>query len=179
MRAAGCGGAFPSGRTNLAGQATNAAVVLDWSKYCHRLIEVNVEARTCIVEPGIVLDALNDRLRDTGLRFGPEPATHDCALGEMIGNKLLRCHSPTHRQGGGQHLPARNSAVRPNKIMGRRNPDEDYDRIVAAAGLLAAAFHEARQQIASALARDVAVWMHGFLSVIVWEDGRSDCPEEG
>ena len=47
------------GGTSLAGQSTNAAVVLDWTKYCHRLVSVDPEARTCVVEPGIALDDLN------------------------------------------------------------------------------------------------------------------------
>jgi FAD/FMN-containing dehydrogenase/Fe-S oxidoreductase len=75
------------GGTSLAGQSCNVAVVLDWSKYCHRLVEVDVEAKTCIVEPGIVLDHLNEQLAPHRLMFGPKPATHDhCTLGGMIGN---------------------------------------------------------------------------------------------
>ncbi|QNS02761.1 FAD-binding and (Fe-S)-binding domain-containing protein [Streptomyces xanthii] len=75
------------GGTSLAGQATNAAVVLDWTKYCDALASVDPRARTCVVEPGIVLDTLNGRLAEHGLRFGPEPATHThCTLGGMIGN---------------------------------------------------------------------------------------------
>ncbi len=75
------------GGTSLAGQCTNTAVVLDWSKYCHRLVSVDPDARTCIVEPGIVLDELNRQLGVHGLRYGPEPATHpNCTLGGMIGN---------------------------------------------------------------------------------------------
>ncbi|MEU6370252.1 FAD-binding and (Fe-S)-binding domain-containing protein [Streptomyces sp. NPDC046931] len=75
------------GGTSLAGQSTNAAVVIDWSKYCHTLISVDPDARTCVVEPGIVLDELNRRLSDHRLQFGPKPSTHShCALGGMIGN---------------------------------------------------------------------------------------------
>jgi FAD/FMN-containing dehydrogenase/Fe-S oxidoreductase len=75
------------GGTSLAGQSTNTAVVIDWSKYCHNLIAVDPDARTCVVEPGIVLDELNNRLSDHGLQFGPKPSTHShCALGGMIGN---------------------------------------------------------------------------------------------
>ncbi|HVV23897.1 MAG TPA: FAD-binding oxidoreductase, partial [Pseudonocardiaceae bacterium] len=75
------------GGTSLAGQCTNTAVVIDWTKYCGRLESVDADARTCVVQPGIVLDELNRQLADTGLRFGPEPATHaNCALGGMIGN---------------------------------------------------------------------------------------------
>ncbi|MFF8945624.1 FAD-binding and (Fe-S)-binding domain-containing protein [Streptomyces sp. NPDC014864] len=75
------------GGTSLAGQSANAAVVIDWSKYCHGLISVDPEARTCVVEPGIVLDELNRRLSGHRLQFGPKPSTHShCALGGMIGN---------------------------------------------------------------------------------------------
>ncbi|MYS88880.1 MULTISPECIES: FAD-binding and (Fe-S)-binding domain-containing protein [Streptomyces] len=75
------------GGTSLAGQSTNTAVVIDWSKYCNRLVSVDPAARTCVVEPGIVLDALNQRLFDHRLQFGPKPSTHShCALGGMIGN---------------------------------------------------------------------------------------------
>ncbi|MDQ1049232.1 FAD-binding and (Fe-S)-binding domain-containing protein [Streptomyces sp. V4I2] len=75
------------GGTSLAGQCTNTAVVIDWSKYCHRLESVDEDARTCVVQPGIVLDELNRQLAPTGLRFGPEPATHaNCTIGGMIGN---------------------------------------------------------------------------------------------
>lgn len=65
------------GGTSLAGECTNTAVVIDFSKYCNRLLSVDVESRTCIVEPGIVLDHLNDLLRDSGLEYGPQPATHN------------------------------------------------------------------------------------------------------
>jgi FAD/FMN-containing dehydrogenase len=40
------------GGTSLAGQCTNEAVVIDWSKYCTRLEFLDVEYRTCVVEPG-------------------------------------------------------------------------------------------------------------------------------
>ena len=48
------------GGTSLAGQCCNTAVVLDWTKYCHRVISVDADAGTAIVEPGIALDPLND-----------------------------------------------------------------------------------------------------------------------
>ncbi|MGW0994292.1 FAD-binding and (Fe-S)-binding domain-containing protein [Streptomyces sp. NPDC002523] len=75
------------GGTSLAGQTTNMAVVIDWSKHCEVLADVDPDARTCVVEPGIVLDELNRRLADHRLMFGPKPSTHShCALGGMIGN---------------------------------------------------------------------------------------------
>ncbi len=86
------------GGTSLAGQCTNTAVIIDWSKYCNRVLDVDPAARTCTVEPGIVLDVLNDQLKEHGLRFGPEPATHmNCTLGGMIGNNS--CGATAQRTG--------------------------------------------------------------------------------
>ncbi len=86
------------GGTSLAGQCTNTAVVIDWSKYCHRLTDVDPGQRTCVAEPGIVLDVLNDQLSPHGLRFGPEPATHmNCTIGGMIGNNS--CGATAQRTG--------------------------------------------------------------------------------
>jgi len=56
------------GGTSLAGQCTNEAVVLDFTKYCDRVVSVDVDGRRCVVEPGIVLDVLNRQLAPTGLR---------------------------------------------------------------------------------------------------------------
>ena len=50
------------GGTSLAGQGTNAAVMIDWAKYCNHLLSIDLETRTCVVEPGIVLDVLNKAL---------------------------------------------------------------------------------------------------------------------
>ncbi|MEU0112589.1 FAD-linked oxidase C-terminal domain-containing protein [Streptomyces bobili] len=75
------------GGTSLAGECCNAAVVIDWSKYCNRLLSVDPRNRRCVVEPGIVLDDLNRQLAEHGLQYGPRPATHpNCTIGGMIGN---------------------------------------------------------------------------------------------
>ena len=86
------------GGTSLAGQCTNAGVVIDWSAHCNALLEVDEDDRTCVVEPGIVLDRLNSELAPTGLRYGPEPATHrNCTIGGMIGNNS--CGATAQRTG--------------------------------------------------------------------------------
>ncbi|HEY7049710.1 MAG TPA: FAD-binding and (Fe-S)-binding domain-containing protein [Jatrophihabitantaceae bacterium] len=86
------------GGTSLAGQCTNTAVVIDWTKYCNRLLSVDPGSRACLVEPGIVLDDLNRRLAPHRLRYGPEPATHpNCTIGGMIGNNS--CGATAQRTG--------------------------------------------------------------------------------
>src|SRR5438128_1424889 len=47
------------GGTSLAGQCCNVAVILDFTKYYNRLIEIDVAKKRVRVEPGIVLDVMN------------------------------------------------------------------------------------------------------------------------
>jgi FAD/FMN-containing dehydrogenase len=75
------------GGTSLAGQCCNTAVVLDWTKYCNRLVSVDADAGTAVMEPGIALDDVNNQLESTGWMVGPKPATHvSCTIGGMIAN---------------------------------------------------------------------------------------------
>src|SRR6202012_4673694 len=76
------------GGTSLAGQCCNVAVVMDFSKYMHRVLEIDPAHRLARVEPGCVLDDLrNQAIRDHGLNFAPDPETHThCTLGGMLGN---------------------------------------------------------------------------------------------
>ena len=64
------------GGTSLAGQACNAAVVFDFSRHMTRILEIDPQARTARVEPGVVLDDLRRAAEAHGLTFGPDPATH-------------------------------------------------------------------------------------------------------
>ena len=52
-----------AGGSSLAGQAVNAALVIDTSRHLDQVLEVNVEERWVRVQPGIVLDALNAAVR--------------------------------------------------------------------------------------------------------------------
>ena len=80
--------------TSLAGQCCNAAVVLDFSRYMDRIIEVDPSRRLARVEPGVILDVLRSAAERHHLTFGPDPATHSrCTLGGMIGNNSCGVHS--------------------------------------------------------------------------------------
>ncbi|MGD8875739.1 MAG: FAD-linked oxidase C-terminal domain-containing protein [Gammaproteobacteria bacterium] len=82
------------GGTSLAGQCCNAAVVLDASRHLNRILEIDPEGRTALVEPGCVLDDLRRAAEVHHLTFGPDPSTHDhCTLGGMIGNNSCGVHS--------------------------------------------------------------------------------------
>jgi FAD/FMN-containing dehydrogenase/Fe-S oxidoreductase len=82
------------GGTSLAGQATNAGVIVDTSRHLTRVLEIDPGDRWARVEPGCVLDDLRRAAGRFGLTFGPDPATHDrCTLGGMIGNNSCGVHS--------------------------------------------------------------------------------------
>lgn len=73
--------------TSQCGQTVGRAVVVDTSRHLRRVLEVDEEARTATVEPGVVLDRLNRRLAPTGLFFPVDVATANRAtLGGMAGN---------------------------------------------------------------------------------------------
>jgi len=82
------------GGTSLAGQACNVAVVFDFSKYLHHVLEIDPERRVARVQPGCILDDLRGAAEQHGLTFGPDPATHShCTLGGMVGNNSCGVHS--------------------------------------------------------------------------------------
>ena len=82
------------GGTSLAGQCCNVAVLLDFSKYMNKIIEIDPARRIARVQPGVVLDNLRNAAEKHHLTFGPDPATHDrCTLGGMIGNNSCGAHS--------------------------------------------------------------------------------------
>jgi FAD/FMN-containing dehydrogenase/Fe-S oxidoreductase len=82
------------GCTSLAGQSCNAAVVLDFSKYMNRVLEIDPQRRLARVEPGVLLDQLRAAAKPYGLTAVPDPATHThCTLGGMIGNNSCGIHS--------------------------------------------------------------------------------------
>lgn len=82
------------GGTSIAGQATGTGVVLDFTRHMNRVLALDPEAGTAVVQPGLVLDRLQDAAAPHGLRFGPDPSTHSrCTLGGMIGNNSCGSHS--------------------------------------------------------------------------------------
>ncbi|CAN5756524.1 FAD-binding and (Fe-S)-binding domain-containing protein [soil metagenome] len=82
------------GGSSLAGQTVGAALVIDFSKYLTRIVDLNVEAQTVLVEPGINLDALNRLLKPNGLMFGPDPSSSNRATaGGVVGNNSTGAHS--------------------------------------------------------------------------------------
>lgn len=96
------------GGSSLAGQTVGAALVMDFSKYVSRILDLDVEGRTVTVEPGINVQALNMQLRPTGLMFGPDPASAERATaGGIVGNNSTGSHSILYGMTGDNVLRAR------------------------------------------------------------------------
>jgi FAD/FMN-containing dehydrogenase/Fe-S oxidoreductase len=80
--------------TSLAGQCCNVAVVLDFTKYMNRILEINPQHAFARVQPGVVLDSLRNTAEAHQLTFAPDPSTHNrCTIGGMIGNNSCGTHS--------------------------------------------------------------------------------------
>jgi FAD/FMN-containing dehydrogenase/Fe-S oxidoreductase len=80
--------------SSLAGQAIGEALILDCSRHLDNILELDVESQTAIVEPGVVLAALNRAASKHGLMFGPDPASAERAtMGGVIANNATGAHS--------------------------------------------------------------------------------------
>jgi FAD/FMN-containing dehydrogenase/Fe-S oxidoreductase len=80
--------------TSLAGQTCNLAVVIDFSKHLHRIVDYNAAERYAVVQPGVICDELRHRAWKDSLTWAPDPATHAYnTFGGMIGNNSCGTHS--------------------------------------------------------------------------------------
>lgn len=86
------------GGTSLAGQTVGRAVVLDFSRHMHALVEIDAESKLARVQPGLVQEDLNAAAARHGLMFAPDTSTANRAtLGGMLGNNS--CGSRSARYG--------------------------------------------------------------------------------
>ncbi len=73
--------------TSIAGNAVGPGIVVDTLRHLNRVVSIDPEARTAVVQPGVVHADLQRAAAPHGLRFGPDPSTHTrCTIGGMIGN---------------------------------------------------------------------------------------------
>ncbi|MCZ6539455.1 MAG: FAD-binding oxidoreductase, partial [Chloroflexi bacterium] len=82
------------GGTGLSGQTVNHAVVIDFSRYMHDVLEINREEQWVRTQPGVTIDELNRQVRGSGLFFTPDPSTSSRAnVGGAMGNNSCGSHS--------------------------------------------------------------------------------------
>ena len=86
------------GGTSQCGQTVNDAIVIDTSKHLNRMLELDLETHTAVVEPGLVLDQLNAALKPHGVWFPVDVSTGSRAtIGGMTANNS--CGSRSIRYG--------------------------------------------------------------------------------
>jgi len=82
------------GGTSLAGQTVGNGIIIDFSKYMNKILEISVENNFIIIEPGLYKTELDNYLNNFGKFFPPDPSSSDfCTLGGMISNNSSGPHS--------------------------------------------------------------------------------------
>jgi len=73
--------------TSQCGQTVGEALVIDNSKYLRSILDLDLNAMTVTVQPGMVLDHLNAELKPHGVWFPVDVSTAaQCTIGGMAGN---------------------------------------------------------------------------------------------
>lgn len=81
--------------TGMAGESLGAGLIVDFTKRFREIVEVGSD--TVRVQPGVTLDALNQRLARDGRRFAPDPASGAvCTLGGMLATNASGSHALLH-----------------------------------------------------------------------------------
>src|SRR5580658_6730302 len=122
------------GGTSQCGQTVARALVLDCSKYMDQLVALDPEARRVRVQPGVVMERLNQRLRRHKLWFPVDVSTGDRAtIGGMTANNS--CGSRSIRYGNMVHnvraidaILADGTAARFAEVPGNFGEDIEPDR---------------------------------------------------
>jgi FAD/FMN-containing dehydrogenase/Fe-S oxidoreductase len=120
------------GGTSLAGQTVASAVVIDYSKYMDRILEINLEEAWARVQPGLVLDQFNARLGRMGYQLGADVATGNRAtLGGMLGNNSCGARSVVYGKMIDQVLETRALLAGGSEVSFAGITPEEWDRKAA------------------------------------------------
>ncbi|MCX7589866.1 MAG: FAD-binding oxidoreductase [Patescibacteria group bacterium] len=76
-----------SAGTDMSGGPLNTSIILDFTKYFNKIIELNPQEQYVIIEPGLYFRDLEKELNNFNLFYPAYPASKDlCAIGGMISN---------------------------------------------------------------------------------------------
>ncbi|WP_242884692.1 FAD-binding and (Fe-S)-binding domain-containing protein [Actinomadura litoris] len=141
------------GGTSLAGQCCNAAVVIDWSKYCGRLVSLDTGRRRAVVEPGACLDDLNAELAAHELMVGPKPSTHGaCTIGGMVGNNSCGASAQAYGKMADSVVRLEVLTYDGTRMWVGPTDAAEYGRILAEGGRRAEVYRELRELVEANLA---------------------------
>ncbi|HET9576973.1 MAG TPA: FAD-linked oxidase C-terminal domain-containing protein, partial [Usitatibacter sp.] len=163
--------------TSQCGQTVGEALVIDDSKYLNAVLDVDVERCRAVVQPGVVLDSLNARLRPSGVWYPIDVSTSaQATLGGMTGNNS--CGSRSLAYGNMVDRVAAVEAWLPTGIRGRFDAAPSDPRIVELQRKAAALHERERDEIAARhprTARNVAGYnlsrLPNLASLLVGSEG--------
>ncbi len=125
--------------TSIAGNAVGPGLVLDLQRHLGRVLFVDPEAATAVVEAGAVHARLQEAARPHGLRFGPDPSTHTrCTVGGMVGNNACGARALGYGRTSDNVLGLE-VLTAAGRRLALRVPDHDVPGTDAAPGLVTAA----------------------------------------
>ncbi|MEM2909520.1 MAG: FAD-linked oxidase C-terminal domain-containing protein [Nitrososphaerota archaeon] len=82
------------GGSSLLGQSVGEGIIIDFSKYMNRILEINPDENYVVVEPGIYKSVLDKALAEYGKVFPPDPSSSDfCTIGGMISTNAAGSHT--------------------------------------------------------------------------------------
>lgn len=143
--------------SSLGGQAIGSALIVDCSRRLNHILEINPEEKTALVEPGVVLNALNRAAARWELQFGPDPASAERAtLGGSIANNAAGAHSITYGMAA-DHLLAADVILADGSLAHLGEMNEEMARQAAAPDRkgLEAGFYRAALNIREAYAAPI------------------------
>ncbi len=150
--------------SSLAGQSIGPALILDCSKYLTSLIDLNIDERTALVEPGLILNELNRRAGKYHLQFGPDPASAERAsLGGSVANNAAGAHSIVYGMSA-DHVLAAEVVLADGSVANLESIDLEYaQRIYANDESVLGKFYQAAFAIRKNNAEEIrlhwpAVW---------------------
>jgi FAD/FMN-containing dehydrogenase/Fe-S oxidoreductase len=123
------------GGTSQCGQTVNRALVVECSKYMQGVSEVDTEARRVKVEPGVVMERLNARLRQHKLWFPVDVSTGDRAtIGGMTANnscgaRSIRYGNMVHNVRAIDAILADGTEAHFGEVPGNFGPDRPNDSV--------------------------------------------------
>ncbi|MEX2470385.1 MAG: FAD-linked oxidase C-terminal domain-containing protein [Pseudohongiellaceae bacterium] len=123
--------------TSQNGQAIGEALVIDSTRHLNKVLDIDAEARTACVQPGLVLDELNRLLKPHGLWFPVDVSTASRAtLGGMTGNnscgaRSIRYGNMVHNVRSVEALLADGSRTHFQQLNGRRANDIAHSELIA------------------------------------------------
>ena len=132
--------------TSLAGQTVGSSIVLDFSKYMNKIIEVNEKEKWVRVQPGMARDDLNAEMVKYGLHFAPDPATSSRAnVGGMVGNNSSGTKSIIYGKTVDHVLEVKALLADNTELLLKKKSQSDIDKIIETGGREGSIYDEFRK----------------------------------